>query len=54
MFQENGTTVLMWDIFGIVLCFIGPFVAMHIVIKNTNALAVAYNARTFGGSGFNY
>ena len=26
------------------LCGIGPWVAMHILIKNTNALAAAYNA----------
>ena len=44
-FQENGTTVLMWYLVGLLLCFIGPWVAMHILIKNTNALAAAYNAR---------
>lgn len=43
-FQENGTTVLLWVLFGSFLCGIGPFVAMHIIIKNTNALASAYNA----------
>lgn len=44
-FQENGTTILLWQIFGALLCFIGPFVAMHIIIKNTNAMAAAYNVR---------
>lgn len=44
-FQENGTTILLWMIFGVLLCGIGPFVAMHILIKNVNALAAAYNAR---------
>jgi len=44
-FSENGTSMLMWMIFGAVLCGIGPFVAMHIMIKNTNALATAYNAQ---------
>lgn len=44
-FSENGTSVLMWMIFGILLCGIGPFVAMHILIKNTNALAFAYNTQ---------
>lgn len=44
-FQENGTTILLWMIFGALLCGIGPFVAMHILIKNANALAAAYNAR---------
>ncbi len=42
-FQENGTTVLMWDIFGILLCGIGQFVAMNILIKNTNKICAAYN-----------
>lgn len=42
-FQENGTTILMWDIFGIVLCFVGPYVAMYILIKNSNAICNAYN-----------
>lgn len=42
-FQENGTTLLLWMIFGSVLCGIGPFVAMHILMKNMNALAHAYN-----------
>lgn len=44
-FQENGTTILLWYIFGSFLCGIGPFVAMHILIKNTNALAFAYNTQ---------
>lgn len=42
-FQENGTTVLMWLIFGSFLCGIGPFVAMNILIKNTNKICNAYN-----------
>lgn len=43
-FQENGTTVLLWYLVGMLLCGIGPWVAMHLLIKNTNALAAAYNA----------
>lgn len=43
-FQENGTSVLLWYLVGALLCGIGPWVAMHILIKNTNALAAAYNA----------
>lgn len=46
-FQENGTTILMWQIFGVILCGIGPFIAMNIMIKNTNALAIAYNAQFY-------
>ncbi len=44
-FQENGTTVLLWMFFGSFLCGIGAFIAMHIIIKNTNALNAAYNQR---------
>lgn len=42
-FQENGTTILMWQLFGVLLCGIGPFIAMNIIIKNTNAICMAYN-----------
>lgn len=42
-FQENGTTVLMWCLFGSLLCGIGPFIAMNIIIKNTNSICMAYN-----------
>lgn len=42
-FQENGTTVLLWYLVGSLACGIGPFVGMHIIIKNTNALCGAYN-----------
>ncbi|MCM1153719.1 MAG: DUF4234 domain-containing protein [Roseburia sp.] len=42
-FQENGTTILLWKLIGLLLCGIGPFIALHIVIKNTNALCAAYN-----------
>ena len=42
-FHENGTTVLMWLLFGSLLCGIGPFIAMNILIKNTNKICEAYN-----------
>ena len=42
-FQENGTTVLLWLIFGLLLCGIGPFIAMYILIKNSNMICNAYN-----------
>lgn len=42
---ENGTTVLVWCLVGLVVCGIGQFVAMHIIIKNTNAMAIAYNQK---------
>ena len=45
--QENGTTVLMRCIFCTLICGIGPFIAMHILIKNSNMICNAYN-RTHG------
>jgi small-conductance mechanosensitive channel len=45
MFTENGTSVLMWITFGSLLCGIGFFIALNILIKNTNAMANAYNAK---------
>ena len=42
-FDENGTTVLLWMIFGSVLCGIGSIIAMHIIISNTNKLATEFN-----------
>ncbi len=42
-FQENGTTVLLWDLVGLMACGLGPLVAMHIIIKNTNSLCGASN-----------
>ena len=49
-FQENGSSVLMWRIFGALLCGIGAFVAVHILIKNMNALAHLYNNGAGRGS----
>ena len=45
--QGNGTTIVLWDIFGILLCGIGPFVGMSILMRNANAICAAYN-RTHG------
>lgn len=45
VFQENGTTVLLWQIIGVLLCGLGPIFAMNIIINNTNAMATAYNIR---------
>lgn len=42
-FSENGTSILLWHIFGLLICGIGPIIAMNIIIKNTNAMAHAYN-----------
>lgn len=43
-FQENGTTVLLWMLLGSFIV-VGPFIAYHILFKNMNALAHAYNNR---------
>ncbi len=42
---ENGTTLLVWQLLGSLLCGIGAFIALHILFKNLNALATAYNAK---------
>ncbi|MCR5251710.1 MAG: DUF4234 domain-containing protein [Lachnospiraceae bacterium] len=42
-FTENGTTVLLWCVIGMFVCGIGPFVAMYILIKNTNEICTGYN-----------
>ena len=42
-FQENGTTILLWFIFGILICGIGPFIGLNIIFKNANAICMAYN-----------
>lgn len=44
-FKENGTTLLVWNYAGCLLCCAGPIVAMSIIVKNANALAAAYNAQ---------
>ena len=51
-FQENGTTILLWMLFGSLICGIGPFIAIHILIKNINELADRNNQLTYVG-GFN-
>ena len=49
MIPENGTTVLLWSVVGTLLCGIGSFIGMHIILKSANKLGRAYNARYFGG-----
>ena len=41
--EENGTTVILWCLIGYLVCGIGAFVGMHILIKNTNIICQAYN-----------
>jgi hypothetical protein len=42
--KESGTAILLWDILGSFI-IIGPFIALHIIIKNINALGAAYNSK---------
>jgi heme/copper-type cytochrome/quinol oxidase subunit 2 len=51
-FQENGTTILLWMIVGSMLCGIGSFVAMHIMIKNMNELGDRYNQMFYGNNAY--
>jgi hypothetical protein len=50
LFRESGSIIVLWDLIGSFIV-IGPLVAWYIVIKNTNALADAYN-RTCRGCGY--
>lgn len=40
---ENGTTILLWLLFGSFFFGIGYFIAMHILFKNLNLVSMAYN-----------
>jgi hypothetical protein len=44
-FNEGGGTILLWFLLGS-LIVVGPLIAMHIIFKNTNALADEYNKKT--------
>ena len=50
--QDSGSTILMWMLIGALLCGIGIFVGLHILIDNTNRLAAAYNAYVSGRGGY--
>ena len=43
-FKESGGTILLWYLLGSFI-IVGPFIALHIIIKNTNALADEYNKK---------
>ena len=43
--KESGGTILLWYILGSFI-IVGPFIALYIIIKNTNALADEYNRNT--------
>ncbi|GHV83471.1 hypothetical protein AGMMS50212_08110 [Spirochaetia bacterium] len=44
-FKESGGIVLLWYVLGAFI-IVGPFIALWIIIKNTNALAEEYNKKT--------
>ena len=41
-FKESGGIVLLWFLLGSFIV-VGPFISLHIIFKNTNALADEYN-----------
>ncbi len=41
--MENGTTILMWRVLGLLLCVIGTYYGEYLLLKNINVLAHAYN-----------
>ena len=42
---ESGNTVLLWFVFGFLICGIGPFIGIYKAFENFNALAGAWNNR---------
>ena len=42
-FHETGTTYLMWALFGILLCGLGPIYGAYLMIRNMNTLISDYN-----------
>jgi hypothetical protein len=42
--KESGGAILLWLVLGAFI-IVGPFIALYIIIKNTNALADEYNKR---------
>lgn len=48
MFQENGTTFIVWYLVGCLLCFIGSYFAVYLLIRNMNTMARAYNVMVLG------
>ena len=41
--DENGTTLLLWSLFGSLLCGAGIFVTYHLMLKNMNTICRRYN-----------
>jgi len=47
-FQENGNTILLWMLLGMVSCGICSLIGMYYLLRNTNQLCAAYNAYNLG------
>lgn len=45
MIRETGTTVVLWCVVGSLLCGLGSFIAINIVITSANQIATAYNMK---------
>lgn len=43
MIPENGSTIIIWDIIGIICCCFCSWYAYYIIIKNANTICTAYN-----------
>lgn len=43
--KESGSTLVLWNILGSLLCGLGPIIAQYMMINNFNILADAYNSR---------
>ena len=41
--DDDGTSILLWNTVGILLCGLGPLVAWYKIMKNANRLCEAYN-----------
>lgn len=44
-FEENGTTLIIWDLLSATTCGIGGFMMWYLLLKNTNAICRAYNEK---------
>ena len=44
--EEDGTSVLLWMTIGLLLCGIGYFIGLDILIQNLNELSEGYNRRS--------
>ncbi len=41
--NEDGTSILLWMIFGAFICGVGPIIAWNIIVTNTNNVCTGYN-----------